>query len=104
MTAPPSIGISYDLAASESGVACWSSDDEVVAWIEDVPGIDKPLLRDGMFDHDIDQVFTKLLVGDVGAVLCGDEDGVDADGNDKVAILAVLYSHLDFPIRTNPPQ
>ena len=81
-----SVGVDDDLASGEPRVAVRAADHEPARGVEveDRVGVEV-LGRDDGLDHVLLEVLGDLLVGHVGAVLGGDEDGVDADGDHGAA-------------------
>lgn len=59
-----------------------------------VPCRHAPLPTHHWLDHVLHQVLLDLVVGHVGVVLGGDEDGVHAQGHHGTALLLVLNGHL----------
>ena len=102
VSSPASVSISDDLPSGQASVSSWSTDNEKVARVEHVPSVDEPLLRDCVLDDEVNEVFSDLLVGDVGVVLCADEDSVDSYWCDEVALLFVLNCNLHLGVRTHP--
>lgn len=102
MSSPASVSISDDFPSSEAGVSSGSTNDELVAWVEDIPGVDEPLFRDSVLDDVIDEILSELIVSDVWVVLCADEDGVDSYWSNDVALFFVLDCNLHLGIRTHP--
>ena len=62
----------------------------------------KVLGGDDGLDDVLHEVSVDLVVGDVGGVLGGDEDGVHADGNHGTPVLLVLYGHLRLAVWPQP--
>lgn len=104
MSSPTSVSISDDLPSSQASVSSRSTNDEQVAGVEHVPSVDEPLLRDCVLDDVIDEVLSELIVGNVGVVLCADEDGVDSYWCDEVTLFFVLHCNLHLSVWTHPVQ
>lgn len=62
----------------------------------------KVLGRNDRLDDVLHEVGVDLVIGDVGGVLRGDEDGVHADGNHCAAVLLVLNRHLRLAVWSQP--
>lgn len=56
MSSPPSVSIADDFSASQTSIACGSTDNECSTRIQDVFGILKEVLRDGMLDDMLDEI------------------------------------------------
>lgn len=69
--------------------------------VEDGLVVQVLLGHDGL-DDVLHEVSVDLVVGDVGRVLCGDEDGVHADGGQGAALLLVLHCHLGLAVWPQP--
>ena len=69
--------------------------------MEDGLVVEVLLWHDGLDDM-LHEVSVDLVVGDVGGVLGGDEDGVHADGRQGAALLLVLHRHLRLAVRPQP--
>lgn len=69
--------------------------------VEDGLVVEVLLGHDGLDDM-LHEVGMDLVVGDVGRVLRGDEDGVHADGRQSAALLLVLNSHLCLAVWSQP--
>jgi hypothetical protein len=81
-----SVGVDDDLAAREPGVAVGTADHEPPRGVEVEDGVLVEVLGgDHRLNDVLLEVLRDLLVGDVGAVLRRDEDGVDADGDHRAA-------------------
>src|SRR5439155_977616 len=74
------VGIDDDLAAGDAGVAVRAADDEASGRIDQDAGLAvHHLLRNHLVHDLLGDVFPERVVADRGAVLSGDDDGVDAD-------------------------
>ena len=104
MSSPTSVSISDDLPSSQASISSRSTNDKQVAGVEHVPRVDEPLFRDCVLNDEIDEVFSELLVGNVGVVLCADEDGMDSYWCDEVSLFFVLDCNLHLSVRTHPVQ
>lgn len=102
VSSPSSVSITDNFSAGESSISVGSSDDEDVAGVKDVSGVDEPFFGDGHFDHIIEEILSDLLVGHVGVVLARDQDGVDSFGLDVGAFAFVLDCDLDFGVGSHP--
>lgn len=101
--APTSVGVDDDLSAGEAGVAVGSTDDEAAGGVDVVDGLLIEVLGgDDGLDDVLHDVLVNLLVGDVGLVLGGDDDGVDADGDHAAVLLLVLDGDLGLTIGAQP--
>ena len=101
--APTSVGVDDDLAAGEAGVTVGSADDEAAGGVDVVDGLLIEVLGgDDGLDDVLHDVLVNLLVGDVGLVLGGDDDGVDADGDHAAVLLLVLDGDLGLTIGAQP--
>lgn len=58
--------------------------------------------RDDRLNDVLHQVLVDLVVGHVGGVLGGDQDGVHALGHHGAVVLLVLHSHLGLAVRPQP--
>ena len=101
--APTSVGVDDDLSAGEAGVTVGSADDEAAGGVDVVDGLLIEVLGgDDGLDDVLHDVLVNLLVGDVGLVLGGDDDGVDADGDHAAVLLLVLDGDLGLTIGAQP--
>ena len=101
--APTSVGVDDDLSAGEAGVTVGSADDEAAGGVDVVDGLLIEVLGgDDRLDDVLHDVLVNLLVGDVGLVLGGDDDGVDADGDHAAVLLLVLDGDLGLTIGAQP--
>ena len=57
---------------------------------------------DGGLDDLLKDLLAELLGGDLGSVLSGDDDGVDAEGNDGAVVVLVLNGDLGLGVGTAP--
>ena len=62
------------------------------------------LLGDGLLDDLLEDLLAELLGRDVGAVLGGHDDGVDADGNHGTVVVLVLNGDLGLGVGAQPGQ
>ncbi|CDB87766.1 putative uncharacterized protein PY07799 [Firmicutes bacterium CAG:170] len=96
------VGIDDDLAAGQAGVADGAADDKAAGRVDEearvrIEQAGGQIRLDDLFDHGLAQIGD----GNVGGMLRGDDDGVDAlDG----AILCVLDGDLALAVRTEPRQ
>lgn len=101
--APTSVGVDDDLSAGEAGVTVGSADDEAAGGVDVVDGLLIEVLGgDDGLDDVLHDVLVNLLVGDVGLVLGGDDDGVDTDGDHAAVLLLVLDGDLGLTIGAQP--
>lgn len=101
--APTSVGVDDDLSAGEAGVTVGSADDEAAGGVDVVDGLLIEVLGgDDGLDDVLHDVLVNLLVGDVGLVLGGDDDGVDADRDHAAVLLLVLDGDLGLTIGAQP--
>lgn len=101
--APTSVSVDDDLSAGEAGVTVGSADDEAAGGVDVVDGLLIEVLGgDDGLDDVLHDVLVNLLVGDVGLVLGGDDDGVDADGDHAAVLLLVLDGDLGLTIGAQP--
>ena len=59
---------------------------------------------DGLLDDLVKDLLAEVLGGDVVGVLGGDDDGVDADGDDSTVVVLVLNSDLGLGVGSQPRQ
>lgn len=59
---------------------------------------------DGLLDDLVKDLLAEVLGGDVVGVLGGDDDGVDADGDDRTVVVLVLNSDLGLGVGSQPRQ
>ncbi len=60
------------------------------------------LLGHDRLDDVLHKVCVDLVIGDVGRVLRGDEDGVHTNGCQSAALLLVLHRHLGLAVWPQP--
>ena len=95
------VGVDDYLAAGQTGVAVWSADDEAAGRVDVVFRLAvQELLRNDGLDDVLDQILLDLLLGHVGVVLRGDQDGIHAHG----LIVFVFDGHLGLAVRTQVGQ
>ena len=106
MSSPSSIGVNDDLASSEAGVSVGSPNDESPRGVQVEDGlIVKVLCRDDGLDDVLEEVGADLVVGHVGIVLGGDEDGVDSlgeEGSRVGGVALVLDGDLGLSVGPEP--
>ena len=121
--APAAVGVDDDFATGQTCVALGPADDELAGGLDLRVGsvwtglccrgsrgvayvIDGAVVEVLGWDHLLDDLLldlgAELLGGDFGGVLKGDDNGVDAEGDDGTAILLVLNSDLGLGIRSDP--
>lgn len=100
---PSTIGINDDLTTGQTGITVGSTDDEATRGIQVENGlVIDVLLGDDSLDDMFHEILLDLVVGDIGVVLSGDEDGVHAEGNDGTAFLLVLDGDLGLTVGAEP--
>ena len=93
--APSSIGIDNDLSSGEPCVGGWAANLELLRGVDNDLGIFEHVSGDDLLDDLLSQDLSDILVRDVGGVLGGDKDVVDADGLD-IAIRKLLVFNNDL--------
>lgn len=95
MRAPASVGVDDDLAAGQTGIALWPSNDEVPARI-DVHNcvLVEVLLRDDGLDDLLHDFGAQFIERDLLRVLHRDDDRVDALWNASSVLENVFGSNL----------
>ncbi len=100
---PTTIGINDDLAASQTSITVWTTDDEAARWVQVVDGLVVEVLsRDDRLDDVLKQLSLDLILSDVLTVLGGDDDGVDTDWDWATVLKSVLAGDLGLAVRSNP--
>jgi len=104
VSAPAAVGVDDDLAAGQAGVAVGAADDESAGGVDVVDGVVVEVLGgDHGLDDMLHEVGADLLVGHVGGVLSGDQDGMNAlRGHGAISLLLVLGGDLDLAIGADP--
>src|SRR6266446_9215039 len=99
VTAHAAVAINDDFAASETGVALRSADDETTGWVDEVNGLlVEHLNRQDFLDHFFDNKIANLAVLHVSAVLSGNDDVCDTN---RLAVL-VLDRDLALGVGAEP--
>src|SRR5688500_15430513 len=102
MAAMAAVGIDDNLAAGEPRIAHWSTNYESTCRIDmvlDARWIVQPF-RHGWSNNVLHQILLDLFIGHVWAVLCRNDNGIDAE---RFAVF-VFNRHLRLAVRTNPLQ
>jgi hypothetical protein len=100
---PTAIGINDDLSAGQTSITVRTTNDEAARGVQVVDGLLVEVLgRDDGLDHVLHELGLDLLLGDVLAVLGGDHDGVDADGDGAAVVHSVLAGHLGLAVGSHP--
>ena len=103
--APTTIGIDDDLTASETGVTLGTTDDEPAGGVEMVDGlVVEKVGGDAGLDDLPHEALADLVVGHVLIVLDGDDDGVDAEGDEGAVLVPVLDGHLGLGVGAHPGE
>ena len=85
------IGVDDDLASRQAGIAHGAADDEFAGGVDVISGTGvQPLVGQHGLDDHLHYRLVQLLLGDLGAVLRGKNDGVDGDW------LVVLVTECDL--------
>jgi hypothetical protein len=102
---PATVRVDDDLAASKTGVALGTTDDEEARGLDVVDGlVVKVLGRDDLLDDLLKDLLSELLGGNVLAVLGGHDNGVDANGDNGTAVVSVLDGDLRLGVGAQPGQ
>ena len=95
------VGIDDDLAAGQTGVAFGTADDETAGGVDEVLGVLIQQLSGDDFAHNVlDQVIVDGLLVHIGAMLGGQNDGIDANG----LAVHVFNGHLRLAVGTQVGQ
>lgn len=102
---PTTVGVDNDLTAGQTGVTLGTTNDEAARGLDVVDGLVVEVLGgDGLLDDLVKDLLAEVLGGDVVGVLGGDDDGVDADGDDSTVVVLVLNSDLGLGVGSQPRQ
>ena len=104
--APAAISIDNDLATGQTGVAVGTADDETAGGVDVVDGVLIEVLGgDDGLDDVLHEVLLDLLVVNIGGMLSGDKDGVDALGGEgAILVLLVLGRDLNLTVGADPAE
>ena len=105
MRAPATVSIDDDLAASKASISVQAANDKLARWVEVVNGVVVEVLcGDDLVDHVLLEVGLDLLLADIRAVLRGNDNGVDANGDHGAVVVLVLHSDLGLSVRADPKE
>ena len=99
---PTTVGIDDDLSAGETGVSLGATNDEGARGVDDDVSVLEHLSGADLLDDLLDEDLSDLLLVNLGTVLGGDEDVVDADGLDSAVLILVLNDDLRLAIGSQP--
>jgi hypothetical protein len=105
VTTPATISVNDDLSTSQTGITARSTDNERTRGVDVIDGVFIEVLGG---DNGLDDVFLKgrsdFFLGDFRAVLSGDQDGVNSNGDDALAFSLVFNGDLGLGIGSQPLQ
>merc|ERR1719498_1369363 len=103
MGAPPTIGIDNNLSTGKTSITVRSTNDESARRIQVVDSlVIQVFSRADRLDNMFHKLSLDLVLGDILAVLGGDDDSVDSLWDGATSIHLILASNLGLTIRTNP--
>jgi len=102
---PTSVGVDDDLSSGDSGISLGSSDHELSRTLDVEDSVLVHVLGgdDGIDDLGLEKL-SLLLKGDLGTVLGGDDDGVDALGDGGAIVKLVLNGDLGLGVGAEPAE
>lgn len=106
MGTPSTVAVNNNLAASETCISLWSTNDEPSRWVKVVNGsLIEIFGGDNGFNDVLHEVVADLFVGYFWVVLGGDDNCVNPPWNKDFGcgILDVLACNLSLGIRAKPP-
>lgn len=104
VSTPTTVAVNNDLAASQTSITLRTTDDEATRGVQVVDSLIVEVLGgDGGLDNALHQTLADLLVGNTVVVLSGDDNSVDAFGDQRtVVVLLVLNGDLSLGVRAQP--
>jgi len=94
------VGVDNDLASGDTGISLGTTDDELAGRLEMVDGLGGEVLGgDDLLDDLLLEGLAEGLVVNILRVLDGDDDGVDAEGNQSTTLVLVLDGDLGLGVR-----
>ena len=101
--APAAVGVDDNFAASEACIAVGAANNEAPRGVKVVDGaLVEVLGGHDWLDDVLEQLLLDVFLGDVLAVLGGDDNCVHADGDGLAVLHAVLASHLGLAVGAHP--
>lgn len=100
---PSTVGVNDDLAAGQTSITLWATDDEKSGWLDVVDGLVIQVLGwDNLLDDLLEDLLAELLSGDCLGVLGRDDNGVDTEWDNGTTIVLVLNGDLGLGIWSQP--